>query len=139
MHASESSLIWLAGEVPAGFPSPAEDFAAKPLDLHELLIAHPQATFFLRLRGESLRDAGILDGDIVVVDRALKPVGGDLVVAEVGHEFTCKFLRYRGRRPVLSAANPTYPDIVPDAEQGMRVFGVVTGIVRSLRPHGGVK
>ena len=119
--------------VRAGFPSPAEDFQVERLDLTAILVSHPQATFFLRLRGDSMHDAGLFDGDLLVVNRALKPVNGDVVIAVVDGEFTCKTLWLKFGRMKLVAANPTYPEIVPKEGQTIEVWGVVTASIKRFR------
>lgn len=121
------------GTIRAGFPSPADDFAVKRHDLNDLLITHPAATFFWRVRGTSMAGAGIADGDILIVNRALQPVHGDIVVAEVDNDFTVKYLHQRGGRVKLVAADPTFPDIVPKEAQTLVICGVVTGAVRKFR------
>lgn len=121
------------GSVRAGFPSPADDFAVKRQDLNDLLITHPAATFFWRVRGTSMQGAGIADGDILIVNRALQPVHGDIVVAEVDNEFTVKYLHRRGGRVKLVAADPTFPEIVLKDGQTLSICGVVTGSVRKFR------
>lgn len=126
-------LPMVTGSVRAGFPSPAEDFHVERLDLSSILITHPQATFFLRLRGDSMRDAGLFDGDLLVVNRALKPVHQDVVVGVVDGEFTCKSLWLKYGRIKLVAANPTYPEIVPKDGQTIEIWGVVTASIRRFR------
>jgi len=121
------------GTVRAGFPSPADDFAEKRHDLNDLLITHPAATFFWRVRGTSMQGAGIADGDILIVNRALDAVHGDIVVAEVDNEFTVKYLHRRGGRVKLVAADPTFPDIVPREGQTLTLCGVVTGAIKQFR------
>ena len=116
--------------VRAGFPSPADDFAVERLDIMQLLVKHPQATYFWRVRGDSMRDAGIDDGSIIVVDRAIKPKHGCIVVAIVDGECTVKYLHQRAGRIKLRAANPTYPDIIPRDGQTIVVWGVVSGCVK---------
>ena len=116
--------------VRAGFPSPAEDFAVNRLDLTQLLITHPQATFLLRVAGASMREAGIDDGDTLVVDRAIKPRHGHIVVAVVDGEFTVKQLYQRADRVRLKAANPTFPDIEPKDGQTIEVWGVVSSCIK---------
>ena len=124
----------LAGDcVRAGFPSPAEDFATRRIDLTEVLVSHPQATFLLRVRGESMREAGIFDGDTIVVDRALKPRHGHIVVAVVDGEFTVKYLHQRAGRLKLKPANPTFPEIVPRDGQTIEVWGVVTSSIKRFQ------
>ena len=97
----------------AGFPSPADDLGAQRIDLTQVLITHPQATYFLRARGHSMIDAGILDKDILVVDRAVKPKHNHVVVAIVDGDLTVKYLYQRAGRMKLKSANPTFPDILP--------------------------
>jgi len=131
--AGTSAALPLAGDcVQAGFPSPAEDFAVKRIDLTEILVKHPQATFLLRVRGDSMREAGIFDGDTLVVDRAIKPRHGHIVVAVVEGEFTVKQLHDRAGRIKLKPANPTYPDIVPRDGQTVEVWGVVTASIKQF-------
>ncbi|WP_382322386.1 LexA family protein [Hydrogenophaga sp. UC242_50] len=119
-----------AAPVRAGFPSPAEDFSVNRLDLTQILVTHPQATFLLRVAGTSMRDAGIDDGDTLVVDRAIKPHHGQVVVAVVDGEFTVKYLHQRAGRVRLKAANPTFPDIVPRDGQTIEVWGVVSSCIK---------
>ena len=127
-------ILPVAGDcVRAGFPSPAEDFQVERLDLTSILVSHPQATFFLRLRGDSMRDAGLFDGDLLVVNRALKPAHQDIVIAVVDGEFTCKTLWLKFGRMKLVAANPTYPEIVPKEGQTIEVWGVVTASIKRFR------
>ncbi|SEA52162.1 LexA family protein [Acidovorax soli] len=123
----------LVASVRAGFPSPAEDLGAKRIDLTAKLIKHPQATFLLRARGDSMREAGIFDGDVLVVDRAIPPRSGHVVIAIVEGEFVCKSLWMRAGRMKLKAANPCYPDIVPRDGQSVEVWGVVLHAIKSLQ------
>ena len=119
--------------VQAGFPSPAEDHASERVDLNKILIKHPLATYLMRVRGASMREAGIDDGDVVLVDRAVKPCHGHVVVAVVDGEFTVKRLWKRGANVKLQAANPTYPDILPRDGQTVEVWGVVTNAIKSMQ------
>ena len=105
--------------VRAGFPSPAADFGETRIDLVAELIAHPQATYLLRVRGLSMVDAGLGDNDIIVV-------------AVVDGDFTVKYLQMRAGRIKLKAANPTFPDIVPKDGQTVEVWGVVTACVKQF-------
>jgi DNA polymerase V len=122
----------LRGTVQAGFPSPAEDLGAQRIDLAQLLIKHSQATYFLKASGQSMTEAGIFDGDILVVDRAIKPRNTHIVVAIVDGEFTVKQLYQRAGRMKLKAANPTYPDITPKDGQIIEVWGVVTATIKQF-------
>ena len=116
--------------VQAGFPSPADDFAVKRHDLNELLITHPLATFFWRVAGKSMVDAGIDDGDILVVNRALTPAHRNIVVAQVDGDFTVKYLHKRNGRVKLVAANPTFPEITFKEGQTLTICGVVTSTIK---------
>ena len=122
----------LRNRVCAGFPSPAEDLGAQRIDLAQMLITHPQATYFLRASGQSMIDAGIFDNDVLVVDRAIKPRHNHIVVAVVDGDFTVKFLHQRAGRIKLKAANPTFPDIVPKEGQTIEVWGVVTSTLKQF-------
>ena len=123
-----------AGFIHAGFPSPAEDFEVNRLDIAQILIQHPQSTYFWRARGISMRDKGIDDGDLLVVDRALRPQHGHIVVASVDGEFTVKELFQRSGRMRLKAANPTFPDIIPKDGQTIEIWGVVTSGIKRFVP-----
>ena len=118
--------------VAAGFPSPAEDHAVQRVDLMAQLIKHPQATFLLRVRGESMKDAGIFDNDVVLVDRAITPRSGHIVIAMVDGEFVCKTLWQRAGRMKLKAANVTYPDINPADGQTVEIWGVVVAAIKQF-------
>ena len=124
-------LLPIAGStLQAGFPSPADDFAVKRHDLNELLITHPQATFFWRVAGKSMVEAGIDDGDLLVVNRALKPAHNNIVVAQVDNDFTVKYLHKKNGRIKLVAANPTFPDITFRDGQELVICGVVTCTIK---------
>lgn len=119
-------FVWaLRPTIQAGFPSPAEDLGAKRIDILEKLIKHPQATYQMTVRGESMRDAGIFDGDVILIDRAISPRNGHYVVAIVDNEFVCKKYWQRAGQVKLKAANPTYPDIVSKEGQTIEVWGVI--------------
>lgn len=123
----------ILNSVQTGFPSPAEDHASERVDLNKILIKHPLATYLMRVRGASMREAGIDDGDVVLVDRAVKPYHGHVVVAVVDGEFTVKKLLKRGANLKLQAANPTYLDILPKEGQLVEVWGVVTNANKSMQ------
>jgi DNA polymerase V len=125
-------VLLLRNQVPAGFPSPAEDLGAQRIDLAQLLITHAQATYFLRASGHSMMEAGIFDKDILVVDRAIKPRHNHIVVAIVDGDFTVKQYYQRAGRIKLKAANPTFADIVPQEGQTLEVWGVVTSSIKQF-------
>jgi len=118
--------------VAAGFPSPAEDHAVQRIDLMAQLVKHPQATFLLRVRGDSMKDAGIFDNDVVLVDRAIRPQSGQIVIAMLDGEFVCKTLWQRAGRMKLKAANSTYPDIIPTEGQTVEIWGVVVASIKQF-------
>lgn len=115
-------------QVPAGFPSPAEDYVDKSLDLLELLVQHPSATFFCRVRGDSMEGAGIFDGDILVVDRSIQAAHGSVVVAAVAGELTCKYLDKHRHR--LLPANGKYRPIEISEDSELIIEGVVRHSIR---------
>ena len=137
----------ISGSVVAGFPSPAEQYQEPPLDLNELLVKRPAATFFVRVQGDSMIGEGIHDGDLLVVDRSLRPASGDVIIACVDGDFTVKTLRLgngergmgNGERGLgngevrLVAANPNYPDIVLKSGQEMDYFGKVTACIHQFK------
>ncbi len=130
---SRHPIPMLANKLPAGFPNVAEDAFMRRHDLNELLVSHPLATFMSRVSGHSMVEAGIFDGDIVVVNRALTPVHRDVVVAEVDGEFTIKYLFKRLGRVKLVPANPTFPEITFKDGQELRICGVVTSTIKRFR------
>lgn len=111
--------------VPAGFPSPADDYVERRLSLDEHLIRHKESTFFMRVSGHSMRELGIFDGDLLIVDRSVPATHGCVVVAVVDGEFTIKQLLYTSRGQVLRAAHPDYPEVVIRPEQDFTIWGVV--------------
>ena len=115
--------------VAAGFPSPAEGFLDKRLDLNELVVRHPEATFFVRVSGHSMTGAQIQSGDILVVDRSIEARDGHVVVAVLDGEFTVKRLYRRNGRLVLQPENRAYRPMPIDLEQGFEVWGVVTHVI----------
>lgn len=119
--------------VSAGFPSPAQDYLEERIDLNEALIRNPTATFLARIAGESMRDLGMYDGDLIVVDRSLTPRSGDVVLAWVQGGFTVKGFQVRGRRAFLVPAHPEYPELELAEDAGDGIWGVVTHVIRSFR------
>ncbi len=117
----------------AGFPSPAEDYLDKTLDLNELLIAHPAATFFVRVMGDSMRNAGILSGDVLIVDRSLEAIDNAIVIAIINGEFTVKRLSKKEGHVFLVPENPSYPIVEITPESDFQVWGVVTYVIHKAR------
>ncbi|MGE6332730.1 LexA family protein [Stenotrophomonas sp. NPDC077659] len=119
-----------------GFPSPADDFMDEAIDLHRLLVRNPAATFLYRADGWSMSGVGISDGDILVVDRSVTPLAGDLVIAIWdGNQPTCKVLQLFESHMELHSANPDFPPIVLEQPTEVEVFAVV-GVVRQMKRRG---
>jgi len=125
------SPVKVLGRVEAGFPSPAEEELADTISLDDLLIKNREATFLLKVSGDSMSGAGILPGDMVIVDKGQTPKSGDIVIAEVDGAWTMKYLRKRGESVTLLPANPNYKPIRPRNE--LKIAGVVTAVVRKYR------
>lgn len=121
-----------ATKVSAGFPSPADDYLETQLDLNELCVRHKEATFFLWLQGDSMKNANMIDGDLLVVDRSIVPAHLDIVVAVVNAEMTVKYLWKRRDEVKLVPANEAYADIEFSAGSDLTVWGVVTHVVHSF-------
>ena len=128
-------LLPLAGRlVPAGFPSPADDYLDGTIDLNTLLIERPAATFLMRVTGDSMKNASILGGDLVVVDRSVEPRPGHIVIAVLDGDLTLKRLhRLQSGQAMLQAENPDYPPFIIGEEMTAEIWGVVVGVVRQLR------
>ena len=118
--------------VSAGFPSPAEDYIEGKLDLNKYLIKHPAATFFVKVSGNSMIDAGIHDGDILIVDRSLKPANKKVVIAVVNGELTVRRIRVTKGTVVLISENKDYKPLQVDEEMDFEVWGVVTNVIHPL-------
>ncbi|MDD5463443.1 MAG: translesion error-prone DNA polymerase V autoproteolytic subunit [Methylococcales bacterium] len=119
-------------KVAAGFPSPADDYIEKTLDLNELLIHKPSATFFVRAQGQSMLGAGIHPNDILVVDRSIEPVPGKIVICALNGELTVKRLERENEQWRLKAENPAYPDILVHEDLDMIIWGVVTCVIHAV-------
>lgn len=129
-HSSSVEIPLAQSGVHAGFPSPADDFLEATLDLNSLVIRHPEATFFARVEGDSMKDEGITEGDLLVVDKAVEPYDGCLAVAFIDGEFTLKRVRIEPGRILLVPANPKYPTIEIDPDTEFAVWGVVSYIIK---------
>lgn len=117
----------------AGFPSPATDYMTQAIDLNKELVRHPAATFYGRVVGDSMIDAGVEEGDILVIDKALDAKDGDMAVCFVDGEFTLKYLRFRENGLTLVPANPRYPSIEIDEGSDFMMWGVVTYVIKKTR------
>jgi len=116
-------------KVVAGFPSPAEDYVEDRLDLNEKLIHNKEATFLLSVQGDSMKDVGILDGDILVVDRSIKPQDGKIVIAALDGELTVKRLSMKSTGTWLVPENENYPPILVKETSDIVIWGVVTATI----------
>ena len=128
--------LLLAPGIKAGFPSPAGDYLHESLDFNRDLIRHPEATFYGKVYGDSMEEAGICEGDIVVIDRALEPRHGDVVVGFVNRDFTIKFLDLTHKDEgyiELRPANKKYEPIRIDEDDNFEVWGVVVWTIKSWR------
>jgi SOS regulatory protein LexA len=128
---SPAAPLRVLGIVEAGFPSPAEESLADNISLDDLLIQNREASFLIKVSGDSMSGAGILPGDMVIVDRGQVAKSGDIVIAEVDGQWTMKYLRKRGESVILVPANPKYQPITP--KQELTIAGVVTAVVRKYR------
>ncbi|GBE57904.1 lexA repressor [bacterium BMS3Abin01] len=120
--------VTLLGAVSAGWPSPAEEELLDTMTLDEFLVERPGATFMLKVQGDSMIDAGIMPGDMVLVERGVREKDGDIIIAEVDGEWTMKYFRQRGGKVYLEAANRRYKPIYPEKE--LRAAAVVKAVIR---------
>lgn len=120
--------VQFLGVIEAGFPSPAEEELLDIISLDDYLISRKEASYILRVKGDSMTHAGILPGDMIIVERTTAARDGDIVIAEVDGQWTMKYFRQHGKRVLLEAANPKYQPIVP--EQELRIAAVVRAVIR---------
>ncbi len=118
----------LLGYVEAGFPSAAEEELVDTMSLDEYLIENKEATFMLKVKGDSMIDAGIMEGDIVLVERGKNPKPGEIVIAQIDGEYTMKYFRKKGATVYLEAANPHYKPFYP--KEALRVEAIVRAVIR---------
>ncbi|AXJ00926.1 serine peptidase, MEROPS family S24 [Cyclonatronum proteinivorum] len=131
---SPTQMLPLYSEsVQAGFPSPAQDHIEKKLDLNDYLVSHPVATFFVRVQGDSMREANIHSGDILIVDRALEAVSGKIIVAVLNGEFTVKRLKRENGEVWLLPENDDFDPIPITPESDFEVWGVVTWVIHKAQ------
>ena len=121
----------LNNSVSAGFPSPADDYAEENIDLNEHLISNPFSTFFLRVRGDSMKNAGIKDKDLIIVDKSLVAKPGDIIIAMIDGEFTIKRLSIKNNELYLKAENHNYPDFRFKNHIDIQIWGVVIYSIHS--------
>ncbi len=132
MNENVLDIPFYQSNVPAGFPSPAEDFMDLDLNLQEYLVKHPSATFCVRVTGESMRNAGIFSGDVMVIDRALEPKNNSIVLAVLNGEFTVKRICKKGNDLYLKPENKHFQSIQINEEMDFQVWGVVTHVIHKV-------
>lgn len=130
--ATSLSLPFVATGISAGFPSPADDFLELSIDLNKELIRHPSTTFYGRVRGDSMQDAGIHNGDLLVIDKSLPPANGKVAVCFIDGEFTVKRIRKDKDCIWLVAENKNYQPIKITEDNDFMVWGIVTNIIKSV-------
>jgi len=130
---TKKPIPFVYSRIHAGFPSPADDYRENVLDLDSLVIQHPEATFYVQVTGDSMQDAGICEGDILVIDRAVAATQNAIIVAMLGGEFTVKRLIRSGETVYLVPANPLYQPTKITEEMEFQVWGVATYCIHRLR------
>jgi DNA polymerase V len=129
---SPANLPFVSATVSAGFPSPAEDYVEKSLDLNQYIIKHPSATFYIRVKGNSMEGAGISDGDLLVVDRALEPRENDIAVCVIDSEFTVKRIMKKKDSIYLVPENPQYKPLKITENNNFQIWGIVSFIIHKV-------
>jgi DNA polymerase V len=132
---AEVSLPLAESGISAGFPSPAQDYIDLSLDLNKELIANPSSTFYGRVRGESMKDAGIQDGDLLIIDKSLEPQDGDTAVCFIDGEFTLKYIKIEKDAVYLIPANPAFKPIKVTEDNNFCIWGIVTYSIKNHKHH----
>jgi SOS-response transcriptional repressor LexA len=130
LPAPEKKGIWIAGLIIAGFPSPAEEELRDVISFDDYLVPRPLSSFILHVSGDSMTGAGIMPGDLVIVEKGRVPKNGDIVIAEIDGDWTMKYFNKDKGHITLEAANPSYPSFSPRME--LRLIGIVTACVRKF-------
>ena len=121
-----------SSKVQAGFPSPADDYMEDKLDLNKHLIQHPAATFLVKVAGDAMQDIDMCEGDILIVDKSIKPYSGRVVIAVLDGQMLVRRLQYQGNEVYLLAANKKYPVTVVTADNTLEIWGVVTYVIHKF-------
>ena len=129
---SQQQLELFSSQIPAGFPSPAEDFLEKRLDLNEYLIKNKSATFLIKVHGDSMVNAGIFDGDMLVIDRSVQPSSGKIVLGILNGEFTVKRIEKRKSKVYLIPENKAFNQIEITSEMDFQIWGIVTFAIHKI-------
>ena len=125
-------LPYVKEGISAGFPSPADDFIDTAIDLNHELIKHPSSTYFGKVRGNSMKDLGIHDGDLLVIDNSLEPATGKVAVCYIDGEFTVKSLKIEKDSIWLLPANSSYKPILATKDNDFMIWGIVTNVIKSF-------
>lgn len=128
---SHVELPFIDGGIAAGFPSPAQDYIDLKIDLNTELITNPSSTFYARVKGTSMQDAGIMDGDILVIDKSLEPKDGDTAVCFIDGEFTLKYIKFEIDAIFLIPANPKFEPIKVTEDNNFCIWGIVTYSIKN--------
>ena len=120
--------------VECGYPSPARDFTEGSIDLNEELIPRPNSTFVVRARGDSMIGSGIYPGDLLIVDRSIKPRNESIIIAVLDGELSVKILRFKNKQVNLSSSNKNYKDVPVSEEMDFTIWGVCTNVIHNLSP-----
>ena len=128
----ETGVVFIDTGISAGFPSPADDFRETRISLDEELITNKEATFFAKVRGQSMIGAGLDDNDLLIIDRSIEPVNNKIAVCFLDGEFTVKRLRIENNEVWLQPENPDYPTIKITEENDFIIWGIVTSVVKKL-------
>ena len=128
MKNTSNNTSFYSSKVEAGFPSPADNYIEQELDIKEYLIKNPEATFLVKATGESMNNAGILNGDILIVDRSIEPKNNSIVITSIDGELTVKrlIIKLGGEKSYLQSENSKYPNIELGLESNVKIWGVVT-------------
>jgi len=129
---TELELPLVSSGISAGFPSPAMDFIDLSIDLNKQLIKHPSATFYGRVKGQSMQDKGIHDGDLLVIDKSLEPIDGKIAVCYIDGEFTVKTIKLEAGVCWLVPANENYQPIKVTSDNELIIWGIVTHVIKSF-------
>ncbi|MDT8346163.1 MAG: translesion error-prone DNA polymerase V autoproteolytic subunit [Flavobacteriaceae bacterium] len=129
---TEVEIPLVEGGISAGFPSPAQDFSEHSIDLNKALIQHPASTFYGRVTGDSMKDLGIEDGDLVIIDKSLSPKDGKIAVCFIDGEFTMKTIKIEKDCCWLMPANERYAPLRVDEDNDFIVWGIVTHVIKSF-------
>jgi DNA polymerase V len=129
---TELALPLLPNTIRAGFPSPALDFIDLTIDLNKHLIKHPSSTFYGRVKGHSMKDAGIDDGDLLVIDKSIEPQDGKIAVCWIDGEFTIKRIKLDKNTCWLMSANENYEPIKVTPDNDLLIWGIVIHVIKSL-------